>query len=98
MATLHKGSLFSKASATFSPDAKGFLDIMLAENAQVPLPANVAVAYALAGQRDKAFEYLDKAYAQRDDELTDVIRFPALDSLKSDPRWAALLKNLGLPL
>jgi hypothetical protein len=62
------------------------------------LQANVAVAYAVAGDRDKAFQYLESAYEQRDDELVAVIRFPAFDSLKSDPRWAALLKKLGLPL
>jgi eukaryotic-like serine/threonine-protein kinase len=97
VATLRKGLLVSRVTTPFSPDAKGFLDMMLTENSQAPLPANVAVAYALAGQRDKAFEYLDKAYAQHDDELTDVIRFPAFDSVKSDPRWAALLKKLNLP-
>jgi hypothetical protein len=62
------------------------------------LPANIAIAYALAGNRDKAFEFLDRAYADQDDELTAVVRFPAFDSLHSDPRWAALLHKLGLPL
>jgi serine/threonine protein kinase len=47
---------------------------------------------------DLAFEYLEKAYADRDDELTAVIRFPAFEHLKSDPRWPALLHKLGLPL
>jgi hypothetical protein len=60
------------------------------------LPATVAVTYALAGDRDKAFQYLDSASAQRDDELFAVIRFPAFDSLKSDPRWPALLQKVGL--
>ena len=61
------------------------------------LPANAAVAYALAGNRDKAFENLEKAITDRDDEITAVIRFPAFDSLKSDPRWPALLHKLNLP-
>jgi hypothetical protein len=61
------------------------------------LPANAAGAYALAGNRDKAFELLNQALADKDDELTAVIRFPAFDSLKSDPRWAALLQKLNLP-
>jgi eukaryotic-like serine/threonine-protein kinase len=82
---------------TFSPDAAGFAD-MLVTGGGSRLPANVAVAYAVAGDRDKAFQYLESAYEQRDDELVAVIRFPAFDSLKSDPRWAALLKKLGLPL
>ncbi len=61
------------------------------------LPANVAVAYAAAGEKDKAFENLEKAYTDNDDELMAVIRFPVFDALKSDPRWTALLKKLNLP-
>jgi hypothetical protein len=49
------------------------------------------------GNRDQAFAHLDNALAQRDDELTAVIRFPAFESLHSDPRWPALLKKLNLP-
>jgi hypothetical protein len=63
-----------------------------------PLPANVALAYAVAGDREKAFEYLERAYSEDDDELLAVIRFPGFDSLQSDPRWANLLKKIGLPL
>jgi hypothetical protein len=62
------------------------------------LPANTALAYAIAGDKEKALQNLEAAYAQRDDEMTMVIRMPAMDSLKSDPRWAALLQKLGLPL
>jgi hypothetical protein len=58
----------------------------------------VAVAYAAAGDRDKAFEYLERAYSDNDDELLAVIRFPTFDSLHSDPRWANLLNQIGLPL
>jgi eukaryotic-like serine/threonine-protein kinase len=85
------------ASASFSPDAQGFIQSLLSRDHR-PVPANVAVAYALAGQRDKAFEYLEEAYSEQDSELLAVIRFPGFDSLHSDPRWAALLKKLGLPL
>jgi hypothetical protein len=35
-----------------------------------------------------------KAYAEQDTELMACIRFPALDSLHSDPRWANLLNRL----
>jgi tetratricopeptide (TPR) repeat protein len=82
---------------SWSPDAKGFAEFMdVVSNGK--LPANTAVAYALAGNRDTAFENLEKAYADWDDELTAVIRFPAFDQLKSDPRWPALLHKLNLPL
>jgi len=45
----------------------------------------VAVAYALAGNRQQAFEYLEKAYADGDSEMLFVIRNPALDPLRSTP-------------
>jgi len=82
---------------SFNADAQGYVQLMEA-GSNGTLPANVAVAYSLAGNRDKAFEFLEKAYADRDDELTAVIRFPAFDPLKSDPRWPALLHKLDLPL
>ena len=89
------GSPFPNRS--FNADAQGYVQLMEA-GSNGRLPANVAVAYSLAGNRDKAFEFLEKAYADRDDELTAVIRFPAFNHLKSDPRWPALLHKLSLPL
>ncbi len=60
-------------------------------------PANIAVCYAVMGDRNKALESLEKAYAQQDSELMAVIRFPAFESLHSDPRWVELMRKLGLP-
>jgi tetratricopeptide (TPR) repeat protein len=85
------------SARSWSPDAKGYAEFMDASS-NGTLPANAAVAYALAGNRDKAFAQLENAYADRDNEITAVIRFPAFDSLKSDPRWPALLHKLNLPL
>jgi hypothetical protein len=60
-------------------------------------PAMVADVYAYRNQPDKAFEWLDRAYAQRDDGLIYTKVEPLLKSLHSDPRFAALLKKLNLP-
>ncbi|HEY4979056.1 MAG TPA: tetratricopeptide repeat protein, partial [Candidatus Acidoferrum sp.] len=79
---------------TWSADAQGFVKMML--SFKEPPPTNVAVSYALAGDRNKAFEYLEKAYSEEDAELMACIRFPAFDSLHSDPRWASLMGRLGL--
>ena len=46
---------------------------------------------------DQAFQYLEKAYADGDSELLFVIRYPALDPLRSDPRFKDLMRHLGLP-
>jgi serine/threonine protein kinase/Tfp pilus assembly protein PilF len=82
---------------SYSPDAQGFIKALLSPTHGL-VPANLAVAYAAAGDRNKAFEYLERAYTDNDDELLAVIRFPTFDSLHSDPRWADLLKKIGLPL
>jgi TolB-like protein/tetratricopeptide (TPR) repeat protein len=97
IATLASGPASTFSNGSFHADAQGFVQAMEAVS-NGTLPANVAVAYSLAGNREKAFEFLEKAYADRDDELTAVIRFPAFDHLKSDPRWPALLRKLSLPL
>ena len=98
ISTLRKAGSRGEATAnrTWPPDAHGYAAMMDAASLG-SLPANAAGAYALAGNRDKAFELLNQAFADKDDELTAVIRFPAFDSLHSDPRWAALLQKLGLP-
>jgi len=85
------------STRSWPASAAGYVQFMEAAG-DGTLPANVAVANALAGNKEKAFQFLDKAYADRDDELTAVIRFPAFDALHSDPRWAALLHKLNLPL
>jgi eukaryotic-like serine/threonine-protein kinase len=82
---------------SFSPDAQGFLKLMLDRRNAAP-PTNIAVAYALTGDRETAMKYLEKAYSELDDEIMACIRFPAFDSLHSDARWAALLAKLNLPL
>jgi TolB-like protein/Tfp pilus assembly protein PilF/predicted Ser/Thr protein kinase len=79
-----------------SPDAKGYLELTM-EMDDSDRSAAVALASALAGDRDQAFEYLEKAYSDGDSELLFVIRYPALDPLRSDPRFKDLMRRLGLP-
>jgi len=87
---------FGRVKGSASPDLGGYLKLMLTAGDTAP-PTNIAVTYALAGDRNKAFEYLEKAYSEQDSELGACIRFPAFDVLKSDPRWAAYMRRLGLP-
>ena len=86
-------------TGTFTADAQGFLKAMQTpdDDGLATPPANIAVCYAIMGDRKKALDSLEKAYAQEDSELMAVIRFPAFDSLRSDPLWAALMQKLGLP-
>jgi tetratricopeptide (TPR) repeat protein len=55
----------------------------------------IAVYYALADDPDSAFEWLDRAYDDRDDELVEIRMYGVFDRLYDDPRWEALLSRLG---
>ena len=56
----------------------------------------VAEVYAARGEVDAAFVWLEHAYGQRDPGLNELKVRPILHSLHGDPRWAALLKKMGL--
>jgi hypothetical protein len=51
--------------------------------------------YAARGETEAAFEWLERAYAQRDGGITFVTESPQFRSLHRDPRWAAFLKKMG---
>ena len=53
--------------------------------------------HAFRGEGDRAFQWLERAYIQRDSGLTWLKGDPLLKSLKRDPRWAAFLKKMRLP-
>jgi TolB-like protein/DNA-binding winged helix-turn-helix (wHTH) protein/Tfp pilus assembly protein PilF len=57
----------------------------------------IGVVYAFRNQADEAFEWLDRAYAQRDGGLVATKVDPLLKSLHSDSRYAAFLKKLNFP-
>ena len=57
----------------------------------------IAEVYAFRNQSGEAFEWLDRAYAQRDPSLMSTKIDPLLKSLHSDSRYTAFLKKLNLP-
>ena len=57
----------------------------------------VAEALAWRGEKDKAFEWLERAYQQRDGGLSEVKVDLLLDHLHGDPRFKAVLKKMKLP-
>jgi serine/threonine protein kinase/Tfp pilus assembly protein PilF len=56
----------------------------------------VGDVYAWRGDKDKAFEWLERAYQQRDSGLNGVAYDPLLIGLHDDPRYDALLRRLQL--
>ena len=61
-------------------------------------PYQIAEVYAFREDRDKAFEWLDRAFTMRDGGLTEVKPDPLLNNLRRDPRFAAVLRKMRLPL
>jgi eukaryotic-like serine/threonine-protein kinase len=88
---------FSPTSGSFSSDANGYLALTLASTPKNEWLAGVAGAYGVTGNREKTFEYLERAYAEADEELLFAIRLPVFDLIRSDPRYADLMRRLGLP-
>jgi len=61
-------------------------------------PYNVAVIYAGLGEKDAAFAWLNRAKEDRSYLLAEYLKTDArLDSLRSDPRFAELVRKIGLP-
>lgn len=58
----------------------------------------IAEAYAFRGETDRAFEWLDRAYAVRDPGIAEIIGDPLLKNIERDPRYEAFLRKLKLPL
>jgi serine/threonine protein kinase/Tfp pilus assembly protein PilF len=58
----------------------------------------IAEVYAYRGEIDKAFEWLERAYKQRDGGFSEMKGNPLLRNLESDPRYTAFLKKLKLPV
>ena len=59
-------------------------------------PYILAEDYAALGEKNLALDWLLKAYEERDDWLVWIKVDPNLDGLRADPRFAALLKRVGL--
>jgi serine/threonine protein kinase/tetratricopeptide (TPR) repeat protein len=61
-------------------------------------PNEMARYYGLMGDRDQAFEWLEKGYAERSSRMEYMKTEDYLEPFRSDPRYIDLLKRVGLPL
>jgi tetratricopeptide (TPR) repeat protein len=59
-------------------------------------PYSIAVIFAGLNEPKPAFEWLERAWAERADSMTYLKVDPRLDGLRDDPRFARLLRRVGL--
>jgi len=57
----------------------------------------IAEVYAVRGEADKAFEWLQVSFDDRDAGMLGLLVDPLLRGLRNDPRYKNLLAKLGLP-
>jgi TolB-like protein/DNA-binding winged helix-turn-helix (wHTH) protein/Tfp pilus assembly protein PilF len=59
-------------------------------------PAALANVYIGLGDKEQAFVWLEKAYEERSNYIAYLKVFPLLDPIRSDPRFAELVRRVGL--
>ncbi len=81
-----KGALAGAAAVLVARREKGYAS-----------PFMIARFYADMGDREKAFDWLDTAYREHDRLLIGLNVSPGFDNIRSDPRYAELVRKVGLP-
>ena len=60
-------------------------------------PYRIALVYARLGDKDQAVEWLEKAYEERSSTIPFLRVQPIFDSIRSDPRFADLVRRMRFP-
>ena len=78
-------------------EAQQVMDDLMERSKKVYIPPyTLAILCFALGENDQGFEWLDKAYEERDGLLCVLKIDPECDSVRSDTRFTALLKKMGL--
>lgn len=57
----------------------------------------IALVYVGLGDNDQGIEWLNKAFGERSDQMIYLNADPRLDPIRSDPRFAELVRRVGIP-
>jgi adenylate cyclase len=76
------------------PESEAALQELIAKH-QEDSAYQVAEVYAARSERDLAFAWLERAYAQCDPGLSEIKIDPLFCSLHDDPRWGVFLRKMG---
>ncbi len=101
---LARGSASTKAALVYvyaksgeTDKARGLFNELIRTPRQNPVPSfEIAVANLGLGQKDAAFELLQKACSERSYRLIHLQNDPPFDDLRSDPRFTSVLQCVGL--
>jgi serine/threonine-protein kinase len=75
------------------PASRKALNELIAESGETNA-FHIAQVYARRGERDKAFEWLERAYAHHESQLPTMVSEPLIGSVRNDPRFATMLQKL----
>jgi len=57
----------------------------------------IGVTHAVAGEKEEALEWLEKAYREHDPQMPLLRIWTALDILRNDPRFQDLVRRMNFP-
>ena len=57
----------------------------------------IAMTYAYRNEKQLALKWLERAYAQRDAGLVEIVGEPLLKNVSAEPRFHAILRAMNLP-
>ena len=92
------GSAIAQHDLGHAPESQRALDELVAKGEGEPdIAYRIASVHGWRGERDSAFDWLDRAYVRRDPGLRLVKVDPILRNLRRDARYTAFLKKMNLP-
>ncbi len=90
------GYVYAKSGQT--EEARRILDEITARSKEAYVaPTYFALVHAGLDERDRVFEWLERAYQEHAVRLRDTLIDPLLAEMRSDPRFSDLVRRAGLP-
>jgi TolB-like protein len=74
----------------------GILNFMVALELKNPDPWTISIYFALANNREEALNWLEKAVEEHTPNVPRINSEPIFENLRSEPRFQALIKKIGL--
>jgi tetratricopeptide (TPR) repeat protein len=79
-----------------TPDADAALTMLIARYAATDA-SSIAINYAYRNEKELALQWLERARAQRDEGLIEMLGEPLLNNISAEPRFHAILREMKLP-